>query len=209
LKTKAKIFQDIIIDVREKHRLMCVEMREQLKELEKPFIGLRMAFKAPKTKNRTYKIKALEFKHLSVLPINSRKRKSTEFISICSNASFFGYALNEVKLDFVKMQSDGFDKELLTLERKLHQEFSNKTRAMILSAEVDMIANKIFESDADFFLASKAYHITNLNNTSRHTGKIIKLEYNPFMAEINTIVYSDTQKQQIIDNEQHIVNIWD
>ena len=29
------------------------------------------------------------------------------------------------------------------------------------------------------------------------------------MAEINTVVYSDTQKQQIIDNEQHIVNIWD
>ena len=29
------------------------------------------------------------------------------------------------------------------------------------------------------------------------------------MAEINTIVYSDTQKEQIIDNEQHIVNIWD
>jgi hypothetical protein len=188
---------------------MCVEMRNRLKELEKPFLGLRMAFKAPKTKNRTYKIKALEFKHLSILPINSKKRKSTELLAVCSNASFFGYALNEVKLDFVKMQSDGYDKELLTLERKLHEEFSNKTRAMILSAEVDMMANKIFESDADFYLASKGYHITNLNNTSRHTGKIIKLEYNPFMAEINTIVYSDTQKQQIIDNEQHIVNIWD
>tara|TARA_Y100000385_G_C12912759_1_gene559051 strand:- start:1 stop:567 length:567 start_codon:yes stop_codon:yes gene_type:complete len=188
---------------------MCVEMRERLKELEKPFVGLRMAFKSPKVKNRTYKIKALELKHLSVLPINTRKRKSTEFISICSNASFFGYALNEVKLDFVKMQSDGYDTELSTLERKLHEEFSNKTRAMILSAEVDMVANKIFESDADFYLASKGYHVTNLNNISRHTGKIIKLEYNPFMAEINTIVYSDTQKQQIIDNEQHIVNIWD
>lgn len=208
MKTKAKIFQDIIIDVREKHRLMCVEMRTKLKELEKPFVGLRMAFKSPKVKNRTYKIKALELKHLSILPINSRKRKSTEFVSICSNASFFGYALSEVKLDFVKMQSDGYDKELLVLERKLHQEFSNKTRAMILSAEADMVANKIFESDADFYLASKGYHITNLNNTSRHTGRIIKLEYNPHMAEINTIVDSDTQKQQIIDNEQHIVNIW-
>ena len=209
MKTKAKIFQDIIIDVREKHRLMCVEMREQLKEYEKPFVGLRMAFKSPKVKNRTYKIKALELKHLSVLPINSRKRKSTEFISLCSNASFFGYALNEVKLDFVKMQSDGYDKELLTLERKLHEEFSNKTRAMILSAEMNMIANKIFESDADFYLASKGYVISNLHKSSRHTGKIIKLEYNPYMAEINTVVYSDTQKQQIIDNEQHIVNIWD
>lgn len=209
LKTKAKIFQDIIIDVREKHRLMCVEMRTKLKELEKPFVGLRMAFKAPKTKNRTYKIKALELKHLSVLPINSKKRKSTGMLAICSNASFFGYELSEIQLDFVKTQSDGYDKQLIALERKLHQEFSNKTRAMILSAEVDMIANKIFESDADFFLASKAYHITNLNNKSRHTGRIIKLEYNPFMAEINTVVYSDTQKQQIIDNEQHIVNIWD
>jgi len=209
LKTKAKIFQDIIIDVRERHRLMCLETRSKLKELGKPFLGLRMAFKRPKVKNRTYKVKALELKHLSVLPINSKKRKSTEFVSICSNASFFGYALNQVKLDFVKMQSDGYDKELLTLERKLHEEFSNKTRVMIMSAEVDMVANKIFESDADFYLASKGYHITNLNNTSRHTGKIIKLEYNPFMAEINTVVYSDTQKEQIIDNEEHIVNILD
>ena len=209
MKTKAKIFQDIIVDVRERHRLMCVEMREQLKELEKPFLGLRMAFKAPKIKNRTYKIKALELKHLSVLPINSKKRTSTGLLAICSNASFFGYELSEIQLDFVKTQSDGYDNQLIALERKLHQEFSNKTRAMILSAEVDMIANKIFESDADFFLASKAYHITNLNNKSRHTGRIIKLEYNPFMAEINTVVYSDTQKQQIIDNEQHIVNIWD
>ena len=140
LKSKAKIFQDIIIDVRENHRLMCVEMRTKLKELEKPFLGLRMEFKAPKTKNRTYKIKALEFKHLSILPINSKKRKSTGLLAVCSNASFFGYALNEVKLDFVKMQTDGYDKELLTLERKLHEEFSNKSRAMILSAEVDMMA---------------------------------------------------------------------
>ena len=209
MKTKAKIFQEIIQDVREQHRLLCLETRSKLKELEKPFLGLRMAFKTPKVKNRTYKIKALELKHLSVLPVNSRKRKSTEFISICSNASFFGYALNEVKLDFVKMQSDGYDKELLTLERKLHEEFSNKTRVMIMSAEIDMVANEIFESDVDFFLASKGYTITNLNNISRHTGKIIKLEYNPFMAEINTVVYSDTQKEQIIDNEEHIVNIWD
>ena len=209
MKTKSQIFHDIIKNVREQHRLMCVEMRSKLKELEKPFLGLRMAFKTPKVKNRTYKIKALELKHLSILPVNSRKRKSTEFISICSNASFFGYALNEVKLDFVKMQSDGYDKELLTLERKLHEEFSNKTRIIIMSTEIDMVANEIFESDADFYLASKGYQITTLNNKSRHTGKIIKLEYNPYLAEINTVVYSDTQKQQIIDNEQHIVNIWD
>ena len=209
MKTKAQIFQDIITDVRERHRLMCVEMREQLKELEKPFVGLRMAFKAPKAKNRTYKIKALEFKHLSILPINSKKRKSTGLFAVCSNASFFGYALSEIQLDFVKLQSDGYDKELLTLERKLHQEFSDKTRAIITSAEVDMVANKIFESDADFYLASKAYKVNRLHSTPRHTGKIVGLEYNPYMAEINTVVYSDTQKQQIIDNEEHIVNIWD
>jgi hypothetical protein len=209
LKTKAKIFQDIIIDVREKHRLMCLEMRSKLKELEKPFLGLRMAFKSPKTKNRTYKIKALEFKHLSILPINSKKRKSTGLLAVCSNASFFGYVLSEIQLDFVKLQSDGYDTELITLERKLHEEFSNKTRAMILSAEVDMMVNKIFECDADFYLASKAYKVNRLHSTPRHTGKIVGLEYNPFMAEINTVVYSDTQKEQIIDNEQHIVNIWD
>lgn len=209
MKSKANIFQSILKDVREQHRLLCVEMRTKLKKLEKPFVGLRMVFKTPKTKNRTYKIKALELKHLSILPINSNKRKSTGMLAVCSNASFFGYELSEIQLDFVKMQSDGFDKELIALERKLHEEFSNKTRAIITSAEVDMVANKIFESDADFYLASKGYHITNLNNTSRHTGKIIKLEYNPFMAEINTVVYSDTQKQQIIDNEEHVVNIWD
>lgn len=209
MKTKAKIFQDIIIDVREKHRLMCVEMRERLKELEKPFLGLRMAFKAPKTKNRTYKIKALEFKHLSILPINSKKRKSTGLLAVCSNASFFGYALNEVKLDFVKMQSDGYDTELLTLERKLHEEFSNKTRAMILSTEVDMLANEIFESDADFYLASNAYKVNRLHSTPRHTGKIVGLEYNPYMAEINAKVKSENQGEHTIDNEQHIVNIWD
>ena len=209
MKTKAKIFQDIIIDVREKHRLMCLEMRSKLKELEKPFLGLRMAFKSPKTKNRTYKIKALEFKHLSILPINSKKRKSTGLLAVCSNASFFGYVLSEIQLDFVKLQSDGYDTELITLERKLHEEFSNKTRAMILSAEVDMMVNKIFECDADFYLASKAYKVNRLHSTPRHTGKIVGLEYNLFMAEINTVVYSDTQKEQIIDNEQHIVNIWD
>ena len=206
--TKAKIFHDIIVDIREKHRLMCVEMRERLKELEKPFLGLRIAFKSPRVKNRTYKIKALEFKQLSILPINSRKRKSTELLAVCSNASFFGYALDEVKLDFVKMQQDGYDKELLTLERKLHEEFSNKTRVMIMSAEVDMVANEIFESDADFYLASKGYKVSGLHTTTRHNGQIVGLEYNPYMAEINTKVKSEHQGEHTIDNETHIVNIW-
>jgi len=209
LETKANIFQDIIKDVRERHRLLCVEMRTKLKKLEKPFVGLRMAFKAPKAKNRTYKIKALELKHLSILPINSKKRKSTGMLAICSNASFFGYALSEIQLDFVKMQSDGYDKELLTLERKLHEEFSNKTRAIITSAEADMIAKEIFESDADFYLASKAYKVNRLHSTPRHSGKIIGLEYNPYMAEINAKVKSEHQGEHTIDNEQHVVNIWD
>ena len=81
LKTKSKILQEIINDVRAKHRYLCVETRLKLKELQKPFLGLRMAFINPKVKNRTYKVKGLELKHLSVLPVNSRKRKFTEFIS--------------------------------------------------------------------------------------------------------------------------------
>ena len=76
LKTKSKILQEIINDVRAKHRYLCVETRLKLKELQKPFLGLRMAFINPKVKNRTYKVKGLELKHLSV------------------------------KLDFVKMQTD-------------------------------------------------------------------------------------------------------
>lgn len=209
LKTKAEIFQTILKDVREKHRLLCVEMRTKLKELEKTFVGLRMEFKTPKVKNRTYKIKSLELKHLSILPINSRTRKSTGLIAVCSNASFFGYALSEIQLDFVKLQTDGYDKELIALERKLHEEFSNKSRAIILSAEMDMVAHQIFESDTDFYLASKGYRVNTLHTSTRHTGKIIGLDYNPYMAEINTVVYSDTQKEQTIDNEEHIVNIWD
>ena len=210
MKSKAKILQQIINDVRGKHRYLCVETRLKLKELEKPFIGLRMAFKSPKVKNRTYKVRGLELKHLSVLPVNSRKRKSTEFISVCSNASFFGYALNEVKLDFVKMQNDGYDQELLKIERSLHEEFSNKTRVMIMSTEVDMVAKNILDTDADFYLASKGYKISNLHNSSRHSGKIIGVEYNPFMAEINVKVKCDrTDAVHIIDNEEHIVNIWD
>lgn len=210
MKTKAKILQEIINDVREKHRYLCVETRLKLKELQKPFIGLRMAFKNPKVKNRTYKVRGLELKHLSVLPVNSRKRKSTEFISVCSNASFFGYALNEVKLDFVKMQNDGYDQELLKIERSIHEEFSNKTRIMMMSVEIDMVANNILDSDADFYLASKGYKISNLHNSSRHSGKIKGVEYNPFMTEINTKVQCErTNATHIIDNEEHIVNIWD
>lgn len=209
MKSKAKIFQDIIQDAREKHRLLVVNTRLKLKELEKPFLCLRLAFKQPKVKNRTYKIKGLEPRHLSILPINSKKRTSTGFISVHNNASFFGYELSKVKLDFVKMQSDGYDKELLTLERKLHEEFSNKTRVMIMSAEIDMVANEIFESDIDFYLASKAYKVNRLHSTPRHTGKIIGLEYNPHMAEINAKVKSEHQGEHTIDNEQHIVNIWD
>ena len=200
----------MINDVRERHRLLCIEMREKAIELGKPFVGMRLAFKKPKVKNRTYKMLGLELKELSLLPCNSKKRKSTGFIGVRNNASFFGYALSDVQLDFVKMQNDGYDAELLKIERSLHEEFSNKTRIMVMSTEVDLVANNILDADADFYLASKGSKVSNLHNSSRHSGKIIGVEYNPFMAEINTKVKCErTNATHIIDNEQHIVNIWD
>ena len=81
------------------------------------------------------------------------------------------------------MQTDGYDKELLKIERSLHEEFSNKTRVMIMSTEVDLVANNILDADADFYLASKGYKISNLHNSSRHNGKIIGVEYNPYMRK--------------------------
>jgi len=210
LKTKAKILHQLISDVREKHRLMCVEMREKAIELGKPFVGMRVAFKKPKVKNRTYKMLGLELKQLSLLPENSKKRKSTGFLAVRNNASFFGYAISDIQLDFVKMQNDGYDAELLKIERTLHEEFSNKTRVMIYSVGVDLMAESILgEADVDFYLASKGYKVSNLHNSSRHSGKIIGVEYNPFMAEINVKVKCDrTNATHIIDNEEHIVNIW-
>ena len=200
----------MINDVRERHRLLCLEMRQKAIELGKPFVGMRVAFKKPKVKNRTYKILGLELKELSLIPPNSKKRKSTGFLAIRNNASFFGYALSDIQIDFVKMQNDGYDSELLKIERTLHEEFSNKTRTMIMSTEVDLVANNILDSDVDFYLASKGYKISNLHNSSRHCGKIIGVEYNPFMAEINTKVKCErTNATHIIDNEEHIVNIWD
>ena len=210
MKSKAKKFYQTISDVRERHRLLCLEMREKAIQLGKPFVGMRVAFKKPKVKNRTYKILGLELNELSLIPPNSKKRKSTRFLAIRNNASFFGYALSDIQLDFVKMQNDGYDAELLKIERTLHEEFSNKTRIMIMSTEVDLVANNILDSDVDFYLASKGYKISNLHNSSRHSGKIIGVEYNPFMAEINTKVKCErTNAIHIIDNEEHIVNIWD
>ena len=210
MKSKSTILHDIIKDVREKHRCLCVEMREKAIELGKPFIGMRVAFRKPKVKNRTYKMLGLELKHLSLLPINSKKRKSTGFLGVRNNASFFGYALADIQLDFVKMQNDGYDQELLKIERTLHDEFSNKTRAMVSTTKNDLVANNILEADSDFYLASKGYKISNLHNSSRHSGKIIGVEYNSFMAEINLKVKCErTNATHIIDNEEHIVNIWD
>ena len=208
LKTKAEIFQCIIKDAREEHRLLCVDMLEKIRELEKPYIGKRLAFKTPRVKNRTYKVYGFETKHLSILPTNSRKRKSTGFIAIRNNASFFGYELSEVKLDFVKMQKDGYDEELLRLERKLHEEFSNKTRCIMMSATCDLAAHKILYRDADFYLASKGYRVSNLHSSSRHQGTIVGIEYNPHLVEIITKVETARGKHTI-DNETHIVNIWD
>ena len=211
MKTKANILQNLIKNIREQHRLLCVEMREKAIELGKPFVGMRVAFKKPKVKNRTYKILGLELKQLSLLPVNSKKRKSTGFLGVRNNASFFGYALNDIQLDFVKMQDEGYDAKLLKIEKKLHEEFSNKTRIMIYSVGVDLMAEGILgEADVDFYLASKGYKVSNLHNSSRHSGKIIGVEYNPYMAEINVKVKCEkTNATHIIDNEEHIVNIWD
>ena len=185
-------------------------MRKKAIKLGKPFTGMRVAFRNPKVKNRTYKMLGLELKQLSLLPVNSKKRKSTGFLAVRNNASFFGYALSDIQLDFIKMQNNGYDQELLKIERSLHEEFSNKTRIMMMSLEVDLVANNILDADADFYLASKGYKISNLHNSSRHSGKIIGVEYNPFMAEINTKVKCErTNATHIIDNEEHIVNIWD
>lgn len=209
---KVKSFHQIISDVRERHRLLCLEMREKAIEYGKPFVGKRVAFKKPRVKNRTYKMLGLELKQLSLLPGNSKKRKkSTGFLGVRNNASFFGYALSDIQLDFVKMQTDGYDQKLLGIERSLHEEFSDKTRKMIYDVGVNLMAESILgEADVDFYLASKGYKVSNLHNSSRHNGKIIGVEYNPFMAEINVKVQCErTNATHIIDNEEHIVNIWD
>lgn len=209
MKSKAEIFQCIIKDAREEHRLLCVDMLEKIRELEKPFVGMRIAFRKPRVKNRTYKISGLELNKFTLLPANSRKKTSTGFIAVRTNASFFGYALSKVKLDFVKMQKDGFDEELLRLERKLHEEFSNKTRCMMMSATCALAAHKILYRDADFYLASKGYKVSNLHSSSRHQGTVIGIEYNPQLAEIITKVETTMRAKHTIDNETHIVNIWD
>ena len=197
------------MDAREEHRLLCVDMLEKIRELEKPFAGKRFAFKTPRAKNRTYKVYGFEIKHLSILPTNSRKRKSTGFLAIRNNASFFGYEISEIQLDFVKMQKDGYDEELLKLERTLHEEFSNKTRYIMMSTTCELAAHKILYRDADFYLASRGYRVNNLHSSSRHQGAVIGIEYNPHLAEIITKVETDEQGKHTIDNETHIVNIWD
>ena len=196
-------------DARESHRLLCVDMLAKIRELEKPFAGKRFAFKTPRVKNRTYKVYGFETKHLSILPTNSRKTKSTGFLAIRNNASFFGYEISEIQLDFVKMQKDGYDEELLKIERTLHEEFSNKTRYIMMSTTCELAAHKILYRDADFYLASRGYKVNNLHSSSRHQGTVIGIEYNPHLAEIITKVETGEQGKHTIDNETHIVNIWD
>ena len=209
LKTKAKIFQEIVKQLRENHRLMCCDLLGELRELEKPFQGMRFVFKTPRVKNRTYRIHGLEFKDFSILPINSRKRKSTGLLGLRNNASFFGYALNEITLNFIKMQEDGLDQELLKIERTIHEKFSNRTRYLFTAAEVDMVANNIFDAEADFYIASRGYQVSRLPKDSRHTGKICGISWNQNMSDIDIQVYANHQGKQTIDNETHIVNIWD
>ena len=209
MKSKANIFQEIVKQLREDHRLMTMHLLSELRELEKPFQGMRFVFKTPRVKNRTYRIHGLEFKDFSILPINSRKRKSTGLLGLRNNASFFGYALNEITLNFVKIQEDGLDQELLKIERTLHEKFSNKTRYLFTSAEVDMAANRIIDAEADFFIASRGYQVSRLSNDSRHSGKIHGISWNQKMSDIDIRVSSGQGGfEQIIDNETHIVNIW-
>ena len=109
---KVKSFHQIIADVRERHRLLCLEMREKAIEYGKPFVESRVAFKKPRVKNRTYKMLGLELKQLSLLPDNSKKRKKTTFLGVRNNASFLDMLFSDIQLDFVKMQTDGYDHEL-------------------------------------------------------------------------------------------------
>ena len=209
MKTKSNTFRDMITELRERHRLMSLSLLEDIKVFGKDFYGKRFVFKNPRVKNRTYKILGLEYKNFSLLPVNSRKRKSTGFIGIKNNASFFGYALYDVQLDFVKMQHDGYDSELIKIERTLHSEFSNKTRAMMLGCEIDMVAEKILDADADFFLASKGCNVKDLKTSSSlHQGKIKGLRYNPCLNEIDVTIESKYQGTQYISNCNHILNIW-
>ena len=209
MKTKSNTFRDMITELRERHRLMSLSLLEEIKVFGKVFYGKRFLFKNPIVKNRTYKILGLEYKNFSLLPVNSRKRKSTVFIGIKNNASFFGYALYDVQLDFVKLQHDGYDSELLKIERKIHTKFSNKTRSMILGCEVDMVAENILDADADFFLASSGYNVKDLKTSSSlHQGKIKGLRYNPCLNEIDVIIESKFQGTQYISNCNHILNIW-
>ena len=209
MKTKSNTFRDMITELRERHRLMSLSLLEKMKVFEKDFYGKRFVFKNPRVKNRTYKILGLEYKKFSLLPINSRKRKSTGFIGIKNNASFFGYALFDIQLDFVKLQQDGYDSELLKIERTLHDEFSNKTRAMMIGCEVDMVTHEILEADIDFFLVSRGRNVKDLiTSSSLHQGKLKGLRYNPSLNEIDIIVESKYQGTQYISNCNHILNVW-
>lgn len=206
MESKAKLFQKIVGNARTEHRLMTVALREQLKKYEKFFCGKRCSFKNPRVKNRTYKVLGLEFKKFS---LKSKKNKSsTGFIAIKNNASFFGYALSDIQLDFVKMQNDGYDKQLLEIESKIHTEFSDKTRIIINNTGAELLNHNMLDVDADFYLASSGYRAENLRIRSMHHGKMVGIGYNPSLNEIDILVYSDTQGKQIINNSEHIVNIW-
>jgi len=206
MKSKAKLFQKIMNDVRTKHRLMTLGMLGKLQKYEEMFYGKRFVFKNPRVKNRTYKVLGLEFKKFSLK--SKKKKSSTGFIAIKNNASFFGYALSEIQLDFVKMQNDGYDKQLLEIESKIHTEFSDKTRNIINDMGAELLKYNMLQADIDFYIASTGYKAKDITPESMHQGKLVGLGYNPSLNEIDIIVYSNTQGKQFIRNEEHIVNIW-
>lgn len=208
MESKAKLFQKIVNEARTEHRLMTVALSKKLQKYEKFFCGKRFSFKNPRVKNRTYKVRGLEFNKFSIIPTKFRSQKSTDFIGLRNNASFFGYALSDIQLDYVKMQKSGYDKQLLEIEYKLHTEFSDKTHNIINSTFAMLLNHKMLDVDADFYIASCGYKTADLKFESLHQGRMRGLQYNSSLNEIDILVESNTQGNQSINNSEHIINIW-
>lgn len=185
---------------------MTLNILQKLQKYEEMFYGKRFVFKNPRVKNRTYKVLGLEFKKFSL--ISKKSKSSTGFIAIKNNASFFGYALSDIQLDFVKMQNDGYDKQLLEIESKIHTEFSDKTRNIMNDMGAELLNHNILDADVDFYIASTGYKVKDLKSESMHQGKLVGIKYNPTLNELQIIANSNTQGRQFINNEEHIVNIW-
>lgn len=185
---------------------MTLSILQKLQKYEEMFCGKRFVFKNPRVKNRTYKVLGLQFNKFSL--VSRKSKSSTGFIAIKNNASFFGYALSEIQLDFVKMQYDGYDKQLLEIESKIHREFSDKTRSIINNMNIELLNCDMLQADIDFYIVSAGYKVKDLTPESIHQGTLVGTGYNSNLNELQIIVNSNTQGRQFIKNEEHIVNIW-